>query len=282
MLIRAGYRLVVDTCAPTPVVLMTNVHPSRSSDLLTPHRIIADSPIPICEYHDGFDNICSRLTLPRGLTTLACDFIINDTGRIDRQNPAAAQLDVSDLPSCVLTFLLGSRYCETDLLSDFAWSRFAAVPSGWPRVQAVVNFVHEHLTYGYEHARSTRTAWEAFNEKVGVCRDFAHLAVTLCRCLNIPARYCSGYLGDVGVEPLAVPMDFHAWFEAYLDGEWYSFDARHRIPRIGRILMACGRDAADVALTTAFGDMTLVGFDVHTEEVSKQTETVGSTVAMAA
>jgi transglutaminase-like putative cysteine protease len=192
---------------------------------------------------------------------------MHDSGLADIQRPDAVQHEVADLPHEVLQYLLGSRYCETDHLSNIAWELFGHIPAGWQRVRAIVDFVHRHLTYGYEHARATRTAYEAYNERVGVCRDFAHLAVALCRCMNIPARYCSGYLGDIGIEPVDIPMDFHAWFEAYLGGEWHSFDARHRVPRVGRILMACGRDAADTALTTAFGPVQLVSFRVLTNEV---------------
>ncbi|KMS51687.1 transglutaminase [Novosphingobium barchaimii LL02] len=201
------------------------------------------------------------------MTTLSCDFTIEDTGLVDRQSPWAVQHEIADLPSDVLMYLVGSRYCETDILGNIAWGLFGHIAPGWQRVQAIVDFVHNHLTYGYQYARATRTAWEAYSEGVGVCRDFAHLAVALCRCMNIPARYCSGYLGDIGIPPVDVAMDFHAWFEVYLGGEWHSFDARHRVPRIGRILMACGRDAADTALTTAFGSVRLASFLVHTDEL---------------
>ncbi|MFT4053951.1 MAG: transglutaminase family protein [Novosphingobium sp.] len=281
MLIQAGYRMVVETCQETPLVLMTSVRPSRLDDLKTNHEIVTDRHVPSFNYHDGFDNICTRMTLPVGRTQISCDFVIADDGLPDRQVPTARQHDIAELPSDILPFLLGSRYCETDLLSVIAWEMFGHIQPGWQRVQAVVDFVHGHLEYGYQHARATRTAWEAYNERVGVCRDFAHLAVALCRCLNIPARYCSGYLGDIGVPPLPAAMDFHAWFEVYLDGEWYSFDARHRTPRIGRILMAYGRDAADTALSTAFGEMRLISFEVITEEVTQPVRQTGS-LALAA
>lgn len=268
MFIRAGYALSLATSAPTPLVAMLNIRPERLPDLRSAHGIITDRGLSMDHYHDAFGNFCTRLTLPAGVTTISCDFILEDDGLPDRQSPAAIQHDVSDLPSDVLMYLVGSRYCDTDLLSNIAWGLFGHVPAGWQRVQAIVDFVHQHLTYGYCHARATRTAYEAYQERVGVCRDFAHLAVALCRCMNIPARYCSGYLGDIGIDPVDIAMDFHAWFEVYLGGEWHSFDARHRVPRIGRILMACGRDAADTALTTAFGSVQLVGFKVHTDEVA--------------
>lgn len=267
MFIRAGYDLTLGAYAPTPLVAMLNIRPERVGDLKTEHVITTDRGLVMEHYHDAFGNLCSRMTLPEGATRLSCDFIIQDDGSIDRQSPLAIQHDVADLPSEMLMYLVGSRYCDTELLSNIAWGLFGQIPAGWQRVQAIVDFVHQHLTYGYQYARATRTAYEAYQERVGVCRDFAHLAVALCRCMNIPARYCSGYLGDIGIDPVDIPMDFHAWFEVYLGNEWHSFDARHRVPRIGRILMACGRDAADTALTTAFGSVQLLCFKVHTDEI---------------
>ena len=166
--------------------------------------------------------------------------------------------------------MLPSRYCEIDLLADTAWKLFGQTPPGWARVQAIVDFTHRHLTFGYPQAKSTRTAFQAFQEKVGVCRDFAHLAIAFCRCMNIPARYCNGYLGDIGVPPDPAPMDFNAWFEAYLGGRWHVFDARHNTPRIGRILIARGMDAADVAMITSFGSHVLRKFEVTTDETALQ------------
>ncbi|HEX7871368.1 MAG TPA: transglutaminase family protein [Sphingobium sp.] len=267
MLIRAGYEITFMANVATPMIAMLNLHPSRTHDLLTPHSISADRPVAMEDYADGFGNICTRLTVPPGGVTLSCDFIVEDCGRPDPQAPEAEQHSPEDLPPDVLVYLLGSRYCDTDQLSGLAWSLFGSIPPGWQRVQAIVDYVHHHITYGYQYARSTRNAGETHGERVGVCRDFAHLAVALCRCMNIPARYCSGYLGDIGIAPVDVAMDFHAWFEVYLGGQWHSFDARHRVPRIGRILMAAGRDAADTALTTAFGSLWLSKFIVHTDEV---------------
>lgn len=282
MLIRAGYDLVFEAYAPTPMISMLSVRPDRWADLASPHNLSNDRAAAMEDYRDVFDNICTRTTLPAGYTTIGCDFVISDAGTIDRQSPDATQQEVASLPADVLMYLVGSRYCDTDLLSNEAWWLFGHIPLGWQRVQAIVDFVHDHLTYGYQYARPTRTAWEAYQEKVGVCRDFAHLAVALCRCMNIPARYCSGYLGDIGIDPVDIPMDFHAWFEVYLDGEWHSFDARHRVPRIGRILMACGRDAADTALTTAFGNVRLASFKVHTHEVAELPSELRDSVRLAA
>ncbi|HEX7822599.1 MAG TPA: transglutaminase family protein [Sphingobium sp.] len=269
MFIRAGYEIGFMTNVDTPMIAMLNLHQSRAADLRTEHRIYANRPVDMEDYADGFGNICTRLTVPAGGVTLSCDFVVEDCGLPDRQILEAEQLPPEGLPSDVLQYLLGSRYCDTDRLSGLAWSLFGLAAPGWPRVQAIVDYVHQRLTYGYQFARPTRTAWEANEERVGVCRDFAHLAVALCRCMNIPARYCSGYLGDIGIPPVDVAMDFHAWFEVYLGGEWHSFDARHRVPRIGRILMATGRDAADTALTTAFGSIWLSSFKVHTDEVDE-------------
>jgi transglutaminase-like putative cysteine protease len=223
--------------------------------------------VPLDGYFDRFGNWCTRLVAPPGRFTITAGTIARVSELPDRVAPGAHQTPVEQLPDDVLVFLLGSRYCETDRLSDIAWNLFGGYAPGWARVQAIVDYVHNHITFGYAHARSTRTAWEAYNERIGVCRDFAHLAVTLCRCMNIPARYCTGYLGDIRVPPLPGPMDFSAWFEAWLDGEWYSFDARFRVPRIGRIVIAYGRDATDVAISNAFGPTALSGFNVWTHEV---------------
>ena len=267
MLIRAGYDIRFETETPTPLLAMLSVHPSRNKDLVKPHRIAASPDVPMYDYLDAFGNVCTRVTAPRGGLTLTCDFTVADDGMPDPAAPAAIQHPVEDLPDDILVFLLGSRYCETDRLSETAWALFGHIPPGWARVQAIVEFTHSHVEFGYAYARPTKTAWDAYQEQQGVCRDFAHLAITLCRCINIPARYCTGYLGDIGIPPVDAPMDFSAWFDVYLGGAWHTFDARHNMPRIGRILMARGRDATDTALTTTFGPALLVGFDVHTDEV---------------
>lgn len=267
MLIRAGYNIRLECDMPTPMQAMLSVHPSRNKDLQTPHRIATVPEVPIYDYLDSFGNVCSRVTIPSGGLTLACDFTIEDDGLPDRASPDAVQHPIEDLPDDILVYLLGSRYCETDRLAETAWSLFGGIAPGWDRVQAIVAFVHEHIEFGYHHARATRTAWEGYQEQRGVCRDFAHLAITMCRCMNMPARYCTGYLGDIGVPPVDAPMDFSAWFDVYLGDGWHTFDARHNKPRIGRILMARGRDATDTALTTTFGPTLLAKFEVHTDEV---------------
>jgi transglutaminase-like putative cysteine protease len=207
-----------------------------------------------------------RLLAPPGVLRVTSDFLVSDSGLPDPVNPTAGELPIADLPDDALVYLLGSRYCDTELLMQTAWQLFGGTPPGWTRVQSICDFVHRHIQFGYQHAVPTRTAAQAFSDQRGVCRDFAHLAVTFCRCLNIPARYCTGYLGDIGVPPDPAPMDFSAWFEAYIGGRWYTFDARHNVPRIGRVLIARGRDAADVAISTAFGSTLLRTFQVTTYE----------------
>ncbi|MFY9336138.1 MAG: transglutaminase family protein, partial [Mycobacterium sp.] len=218
-------------------------------------------------YRDSFGNWCTRIVAPEGRTRVTANAIVSDSGLPDLVVPEAHQIPVPDLPVDTLVYLLGSRYCETDRLSETAWELFEHAPTGWGRVQAICDYVHHHVTFGYEHARVTQTALETFTNRTGVCRDFNHLAVAFCRCMNIPARYCTGYLGEIGMPPPYGPMDFAAWFEVYLGGQWYTFDARNNIPRIGRVLIARGRDAADVALSNAFGDNTLSSFRVWTDEV---------------
>ena len=268
MRIHAGYEISFDCPQTTPMMLCVSVHPSRAGDLLTPGPITVSPGAPLRTYRDPFDNVCTRILAPPGRTTIATAFDIYDTGLPDETDWNAVQHKVEDLPPELLTYLLGSRYCETDRLSDEAWYRFGGTAPGYGRVQAICDFVHGHIKFNYQDARSTRTAWEGFQEGRGVCRDFAHLAVALCRCMNIPARYCTGYLGDIGVPVVPAPGDFSAWFEAYLGGRWYTFDARHNMPRIGRILMARGRDATDVAISTVFGPSILSGFTVFTDEVT--------------
>lgn len=267
MLIRAGYEIRFDTAIPTAMLAMLSVHPSRNKDLKTIHRVTASPDIPIYDYIDAYGNVCTRLTVPVGGVTLSADFTIEDSGLVDLRPPEGPLTPVEDLPDDVLLYLLGSRYCETDRLMQTAWAEFGHIQTARGRVEAIVAFVHHHIRFGYEYARPDKTAWNAYQEQQGVCRDFAHLAVTLCRCMNIPARYCTGYLGDIGIPPVDAPMDFSAWFDVYIDGDWYVYDARHNVPRIGRILMARGRDATDVAIATTFGPCTLAGFQVFTDEL---------------
>ncbi|WP_132253986.1 transglutaminase-like domain-containing protein [Methylobacterium segetis] len=271
MRIRTGYTIAFDTFGPTPMLLLLNVRPERRRDLMTPERITFDPPVEARQHLDEFGNVRTRILAPAGRITMSADFLIDDCGEPDIVAADARQIPVQDLPDDVLVYLLGSRYCDTDKLSNTAWQLFGNAPEGWGRVQAIVDYAHERIRFDYQQADSTRSAHDGHSQQVGVCRDFAHLAITLCRCMNIPARYATGYLGDIGIPPVPDPMDFSAWFEVYLNGpqgpRWYTFDARHNTPRIGRIVMAYGRDATDCAITTSFGPAPLATFEVHTDEV---------------
>jgi len=273
MLIQVGYELVFNCPQTTPMILMVNVHYSRASDIVTSDYLTTDPSIPITAYRDAFGNWCSRIVAPAGRTRLKSSAVVRDTGEPDVVVTSAQQHAVEDLPEETLVYLMGSRYCETDRLSDTAWELFGESPPGWARVQTICDYVHNHISFGYENARSTRTAWEAFNERTGVCRDFAHLAITFCRCMNIPARYCTGYLSDIGIPPPYGVMDFAAWFEAYIGGRWYTFDPRNNEPRIGRVLIARGRDAMDVAMVTSYGKLLLEQMTVWADEIIPTAET---------
>jgi len=266
MLIRVGYRIAIQVDQPTPLYTLMGVHPDRQADTRWSRARIWHRPNSVTSFVDVFGNECQRLVAQQGITFLEYDAVVEDTGEPDVCAPEAEQISPEKLPDDCLVYLLGSRYCETDRLSQLAWKLFGDVPAGWARVQAVCDYVHARLTFSYGFARATRTAVEAHEERVGVCRDFAHLAVAFCRSLNIPARYVNGYLGDIGVEPDPAPMDFNAWFEAYLGGRWYTFDARHNQRRIGRIVVARGRDATDVPLLNTFGPHELQRFEVWTDE----------------
>jgi transglutaminase-like putative cysteine protease len=268
MKLRIGYELQYHFPQPTPVIMMLNVHYTRVSDLERPDTIVIAPSVPISGYRDGFGNWCSRILAPAGAMRISTDTVVRDTGLTDPVVANAGQVQVQDLPEDTLVFLLASRFCDSDRLLNLAWTLFAHTQPGWARVQAVCDLVHKHIVFDYQHARVTRSASEAYEEKQGVCRDYAHLAVAFCRALNIPARYCTGYLGDVGTPPPFPPGDFAAWFEAYLGGQWHTFDPRNNVPRIGRVLLARGRDAADVAITTTFGMNTLNSFRVWTDEIS--------------
>jgi transglutaminase-like putative cysteine protease len=270
MRIRAGYDLVYDHPQPTPMMLLLSISPERVRDLETDHRIAFEPHIPSQTHTDAFGNICTRIVAPAGPIRITSDFVVRDSGLPDMVRKEAVQMPVEKLPSDVLMYLFGSRYCDTDKLMDVAWATFGGTRPGWERVQAICDYVHNRIAFNYQNADSTRSAYGGHCDQTGVCRDFAHLAITFCRCMNIPARYCTGYLGDIGVPPDAAPMDFSAWFEVYLDGRWYTFDARHNHPRIGRVVMARGRDATDVAFSTAFGPSLLRQFRVITEEVGEE------------
>jgi transglutaminase-like putative cysteine protease len=267
MQIQLGYELVYTFPQPTPMIVTLSVHYSRVSDLVRPDHMYTEPSVPVRAYRDGFGNWCTRLVAPAGRFRIFSDTVIRDSGSVDAVATWAQQVPIEFLPEEALVYLLGSRYCEVDRLLETAWQLFGQAPTGWGRVQAICDFVHQHITFGYEYASVTKTAFDAFVEGRGVCRDYAHLAIAFCRAMNIPARYCTGYLGDIGIPPVDAPMDFAGWFEAYLGGQWYTFDARNNEPRIGRVLIARGRDAADVAICTTFGPNTLDSFLVRTDEL---------------
>ena len=267
MLIRLGYDMQFDTFAEVPIVTLLNVHPSRRNALREPDYLQTDPVVNIENYQDSFGNLGCRLVAPPGKIRLHNSTLIEDSGKPDPECLDAREIPIERLPLDVLPYLMNSRYCEVDLLSHTASELFASAPKGWQRVRAVCDWVHSKITFGYEFANPTRTALGVYTERVGVCRDFQHLAVTFCRALNIPARYATGYLGDIGIIVAPSPMDFSAWFEVYLEDRWWTFDARHNIPRIGRVLMAAGRDATDCAMTTSFGRAKLINFYVVSDEV---------------
>jgi transglutaminase-like putative cysteine protease len=280
MLIRLGYELVFQVPARTPMVLMLYTHPSRAASLRTADwvRIEPDAPIEI--YMDSFGNFCGRLVASPGRLRLWNTTLVEDSGEPDHVAWHSGQHAVEELPTAVLSFLLSSRYCEVDKLTDAAWSLFGQMPLGWARVQAVCDWVHENVQFGYQYASPFKSAFDVFQQRAGVCRDLNHLALTFCRCLGIPARYVTGYLGDIGVPISPAPMDFSGWFEAYLGGAWHTFDARHNTPRVGRVVMARGRDAGDVALTTSFGPTILEKFIVYTDEVTESHTPVSDAIAL--
>ena len=267
MLIRLGYDIEFNLPQPVAIVALLNVHPSRESDLREPDDLRIEPMVPKEQYIDRFGNRCTRFLAPQGKLRLWNSTLVQDSGEKDQINIFARQHPVQDLPFDNLTYLMNSRYCEVDRLSNIATELFGNTPLGWGRVRAIVNWIHSRVQFGYQFARATRTALDVYTERVGVCRDFQHLAIAFCRCMHIPARYATGYLGDIGVPASPAPMDFSAWFEVFLEGRWWTFDARHNEPRVGRVLMATGRDAADVAMTTSFGMAELLRFSVVTDEV---------------
>jgi transglutaminase-like putative cysteine protease len=270
MLIRLGFDIQFEIPAPVPMVAMFHVHNSRRADLRELDEPHFNPTVPVHEYEDTFGNVCTRFVAPSGMFQINHSTLIEDSGAPDPVSLAACQVPVEDLPPEALQYLLASRYCEVDRLLNDAGALFGNSPPGWARVQAVCDWVQTNVTFGYHFANPTKTALDVYADRTGVCRDFQHLAITFCRCLNIPARYATGYLGDIGV-PIVPPPDFSAWFEVYLQDRWWTFDARNNKPRIGRVLMALGRDAADVAITTSFGTSWLKNFTIVSDEVVEGT-----------
>jgi transglutaminase-like putative cysteine protease len=266
--IRFGYELVYNVPQLTPMIFTLHCQPQGNQELVRADLMRTTPVVPLAFYADAFGNTCTRLEAPAGLLRVSADGIMEDAGAPETAQWVAAEHAVRELPPEALQYLLPSRYCETDLLMNDAWHLFGHLAPGWSRVQAICDFVNRELTFGYPFARPTKTAVETFRERQGVCRDFAHLAIAFCRCLNIPARYCTTYLGDIGVPPVDAPMDFAGCMEVYLGGAWHVFDPRNNARRIGRIIIARGRDAGDVAISTAFGAAWLQTFRVWTDEIS--------------
>jgi transglutaminase-like putative cysteine protease len=270
--VRVGYQISYEFPQPTPMLAILNVHYSRASDLVRPDTMMTSPATEYRSYRDGFGNWCNRMVAPAGTFTITADTLVRDNGALDELGTTAEQHAIEDLPDDTLVYLLGSRYCETDRLIGVAWDMFGGLQPGWPVVEAINDYVHNHITFGYQWARPTMTAWEAYDEGRGVCRDYAHLGVALCRAMNIPARYCTGYLAFIDIPTPEAPMDFAGWFEVFLGGRWWTVDPRNRVPRAGRILIAQGRDAADVAITTTFGPNTLTDFQVWTDQLTDDAE----------
>jgi transglutaminase-like putative cysteine protease len=267
ILLRLGYDIHFNVPAPATMVTLLHVHPSRVADLREPDELLVEPAAPIESYVDSFGNRCGRFLAPSGVLRLSNSILVLDSGLPDAVSPDAREVPPHELPHEALRYLYNSRYCEVDRFAMIAVELFGAVRPGWTRVQAICDWVHTKVTFGYQYARPTKSALDVYTERLGVCRDFQHLAITMCRALNIPARYATGYLGDIRIPPVPSPMDFSAWFEVYLEDRWWTFDARHNTPRIGRVLMATGRDASDVAITTSFGMTYLTQFTVISEEV---------------
>ena len=265
--IRIGYDLSFEVPQPTPMQLMLYVHPEQAPALQHPESIIVEPPIAVDSFVDWFGNRAARILAPDGLLRIRYDNVIEDSGRHDAAIAGLRLTPVHEMPAECWRYLFASRYCEVDRMMHVAWDLFGKTPESWERVQAVLDWVHGNVAFGYQFARPTKTAFDVYTERQGVCRDFQHLAITFLRALNIPARYVTGYLGDIGVTASPSPMDFSAWAEVYVGDAWHTMDARHNTPRIGRVLMARGRDATDVALTTSFGNTTLKEFSVWTDEL---------------
>jgi transglutaminase-like putative cysteine protease len=268
MLIRYGFDITLSCQQPTPLVCLLSIRDEREADVRVAEQFVTTPRVPSTLYRDLFGNVCRRLVAPAGDLSIWGDGTVEDSGLRDPVAAEARECPVADLPADCLVYLMGSRYCETDKLSQTAWDLFGHLSPGWGRIQAICDFAHSHIAFGYKDARATRTAFEAYEERVGVCRDYAHLAITLCRCMNIPARYINGYLGDIGV-PIVDPMDFSAWIEVFVGGRWMTFDPRNNVPRIGRIVVARGRDAADIPLINSFGPHVLKSFRVWAYEVDE-------------
>ncbi|MEX2583285.1 MAG: transglutaminase family protein [Gemmatimonadota bacterium] len=272
MQIHVGFEFLLESGTPTPVVSV--VRPREDLSRIGEERYAVTPDVPIHRYCDIFGNQVWRWTAPAGSMRIAYHALAEVSGVPDPRLVELPGTPVEQLPDELLQYTLPSRYCPSDRVLDDAWGLFGAAPEGWARVQAVCDWVHANVAYGGQSGSST-TGYDTYAERAGVCRDFAHVAVMFCRALNIPARYICGYLPDIGVPPDGKPMDFHAWFEAYVGGGWRTFDARHNVPRIGRVVIARGRDAVDTAFLTTYGDSRLVELRVWADEAEGNTTLEG-------
>jgi len=276
MKIRFGYDIRYNASAGVPMVVLLSAQPNARQRLVQNDAMVIEPYVPATTYRDVFGNDCTRFICPGGPVRLWADGVLEDSGLPEPAAFDAYEVRPEYLPDETLMYLLASRYCETDLLMGEAWRLFGHLATGWQRVQAICDFVHQHVTFGYEYAHFTKTAYQTYVQRHGVCRDMAHLAITFCRCMNIPARYCSSYLGDIGVPLVPAPMDFAGCMEAYLGGRWHTFDPRNNARRIGRLMISRGRDAADTAISTAFGGSYLQSFRVWTDEITDQAQAWGN------
>jgi len=263
--IRVGFELSLVVHQPTLVMLLLNVHYSRVPDLVMPEYIDTFPYVELNQFPDENNNKMTSVILPPGQTTFKILSFVKDSGNLDVIDQNACHTPVQCLPHNVLKFLIGSRYCETDLMSEIAWELFGSFPNGWARVQAAADWIHNNVTFDLRKADCYQSAVQTFTRRTGVCRDFAHLLITFCRAMNFPARYIHGYIGDIGIDKSPDPMDFSAWTEIFFNNRWYTFDAIHNTPRIGRVAIAKGMDAADSAIVTSYGQHTLVGWKVITD-----------------
>jgi transglutaminase-like putative cysteine protease len=280
MLIRSEFEMGFDLPQTVAMIGLLRLHPSldpavRGPEVLTVEHLEGDEAtmVPSDDYVDSFGNRCTRWVAPKGRLRVSGLSLVEREAVPDPIETAAVQHQIEDLPTETIQFLLSSRYCQVDSLSLVAGDLFGHTSPGWARAIWIRDWVHDHVRFDYATARPNKTALDVFTERVGVCRDFQHLAITMTRAMNIPARYVTGYLGDIR-RPASGPGDFSAWYEVYLSGRWWTMDARHNDNRMGRVLMAAGRDATDVALTTSFGIADLKTFKVESFEVDAAGERV--------
>jgi transglutaminase-like putative cysteine protease len=269
MRVKVGADFTVTSPRETPAVFMIRPE-TRGAHMTLAERWDSDPGVPYHEYPDIYGNVCRRMTLPAGSFSLRYVALVEADGDLDPYDPSAIEHPIAELPDEALVYTLPSRYCLSDMLFPQAMDRFGGLAPGWNRVQAICDFVHDHVTFGYGTSTPSTTALDVYESGNGVCRDYAHLAISFCRALNIPARYSFGYMPDIDVPPPYAPMDFCAWFEVYLSGRWWIFDARNNVRRRARVTIARGRDALDVAMLTTYGATTLDEMVVYADQTDER------------